>query len=340
MTDDTDRSALLATKLRLLVARRWPDADERAESRFPDGAVISEVDGNRCWVYAEGAVEHRLGAALAVALRAGCRELHVVVEDPAQAGVLARRAACFADPPRVWLADGAELHAATASAPAVDHPPPPDAELYRPVLEAAGLDPVVEGGHLIGELLGLEVARMVVGLDGQAHVEAGVGRFDREVAAMMFSHLGETDSLARAVDLVSRYRSAGAERHPIKHLVEERWLRTVVVGEPSVVGAAALRSVGSAIPRPDLKSDGVASAVGVDPNGQRVVVVCSTGVYLDLVPSAADERLTHAPVDRLVVALPPRDAVPLTRELNGLLASPAEIVVVPDDWRSIDGTSA
>lgn len=39
---------------------------------------------------------------------------------------------------------------------------------------------MVEGGELMGELLGLEVARVVVGDDGSAHVEAGVGRFDRE----------------------------------------------------------------------------------------------------------------------------------------------------------------
>ncbi|MBX3286331.1 MAG: hypothetical protein KF703_13365, partial [Actinobacteria bacterium] len=221
--------------------------------------------------------------------------------------------------------------------PAVDLPPAPEAELYRPVLEAAGLEPVVEGGNLLGEYLGLEVARVVVDGDGSAHVEAGVGRFDREVGAMMFAELGETDSVARAVDIVARSRQVDARRHPLNHLVPERWLRAALVSDPGVVGALALRPVGSALPRRTLGEEGVATAVGVDLEGRSVVVVCSTGVYLDLVPSAADDRLTHAPDARLVLAVPARDAVPVTTELASRLVHPAEVHAVAGDWRSPGG---
>lgn len=334
MTSDPDRrSQLLATKLRALASGHGPVGDDATSGVFPAGATLLDPAAGRCWVLVEDGAARRLGGALAVALRAATPELHLVVDDPEAAGILARRAATFARPPTVWRSQGRELVAVAPAPPATDPAPAPEAELYRPVLRAAGIDPVVEGGHLTGELLGLEVARVVVGDDGVAHVEAGVGRFDREVGAMMFADLGETDSLARAVELVARYRTPDAPRHQLKHLVPERWLRHAVVRRPALVGARELRSVGSALPRQNLTEAGIATAVGTDLEGRDVVVVCSTGVDLDLVPSAADDRLTHGPDARLVLAVPERDAVPITRDLAALLAVPAEVVGIAEGWR-------
>lgn len=331
------RSSLLASKLRVLVADRWGPVAALVEGGFPAGATAFDPASGRAWVLVEDDADRRLGGALAVARRAGATELHVVVDDADVAGVLARRASCFSSPPQVWRADGRDLHEVEPTPPAPDQAPPPEAELYRPILVEAGLDPVVEGGHLIGELHGLEVARVVVDADGAAHVEAGVGRFDREVGAMMFAPLAETDSLARAVDVVSRSRVADAHRHPLNHLVPERWLRAALVAEPAVVGAAQLRAVGSAIPRRNLIEPGVATAVGTDLDGRPLVVTCSTGVYLDLVPSAADDRLTHAPDARLVLVVPERDAVAVTLDLAAALVAPAEVRTVRGDWRTPGG---
>jgi hypothetical protein len=119
--------------------------------------------------------------------------------------------------------------------------------------------------------------------------------------------------------------------------VPERWLRAAIVARPEVVGAAELRAVGSSLPRRTLGEEGVATAVGVDADGEPLVVVCSTGVYLDLVPSAADDRLTHAPDARLVLAVPARDAVPVTTELASRLLHPAEVHAVAGDWREPEG---
>ena len=58
-----------------------------------------------------------------------------------------------------------------------------------------------------------------------------------------------------------------------------------------------------------------------------MVVVTSTGIDLDLVPTAADLRLAHAPGARLVLAVPERDAHPVTRRLAGELVEPAEVCV-------------
>jgi hypothetical protein len=84
----------------------------------------------------------------------------------------------------------------------------------------------------------------------------------------------------------------------------------------------------------------VATALGVGGDGEPMVVVCSTGVDLDLVPSAADDRLTHAPGARLVIAVPEADALPITREMAGLLRHRAEVATIAGDWRSLAGVGA
>jgi len=342
MTDAPDpRAALLAAKLGALVRSRWAgEADGARPGTFPGGATLA--GGGRLWILldAEADASRRLGAVLAVASRAGATQVDLLVEDPAAAGVLARRASLFAEPPAVWAVTGVELAPAAAAAPAADPAPAPEAELFRPVLVEAGLETVVEGGSLLGEVLGLEVARVVVGDDGTAHVEAGVGRFDREVGAMMFAELSEIDALARAAELVADVRQPGARRHPLNQLVPERWLRSVVIARPDLVGAAELRAVGSAIPRANLKETGVASAVGTAVDGSPLVVTCSTGVDLELVPSAADDRLTHAPGARLVLAVPSRDALAVTTDLASHLAAPAVVVPVDDDWQIAATTGA
>ena len=334
----------MAAKLRAIVGARWgvPEGVEAATSVI--GASLNDRVGGRTWVLVDDDPARRLGMALALAVRGSTTHtpnaLDLIVDhsDPDAAAVLARRATLLATPVTVWLADGPALTAAEPAPVAVDEPPHPSAELYRPVLVAAGLTPVVEGGELLGEVLGLEVARVVVDEAGEAHVEAGVGRFDREAGAMMFAHLGETDAVARAVDVVRAERRPTAQRHPLNQLVPERWLRAVVMANPQLVGASELRAVGSALPRRNLNEIGVASAVGVDLDGDPLVVTCSTSIHLDLVPSGADDRLTHAPRARLVLAVPHDDAMGITHELAALLTDPAEVVTVASQWRELTVT--
>ena len=56
------------------------------------------------------------------------------------------------------------------------------------------------------------------------------------------------------------------------------------------------------------------SALGEDADGRPVVVTCSYGVDLDLVPGAADDRAMHAPGARLVLRCR-RDVHPVTGAL-------------------------
>lgn len=320
-------AALNAAKLETLTRGRV--GDDAAPGALPGGAGL--VDGATAWVLLGPDAAHSLGAALSWSLRRGADTLHVVVDDPAAAGILARRALPFAPAPTVWRADGAEL-VAVAPTPVPTLRTVPDSDDLRSLLAEAGLQAVDEDGHILGELLGLEVARITAGSDGPV-LEVGVGRFDRELNEMTNAHLAPADRLHRAVELVAEHRRPDAPPHPLNQLVPERWMRAALVTDPSRIDVAALRPVPSAVGRANLKDTAVASAVGLDTAGRPVIVTCSTGVDLDLVPAAADDRAARADGARLILAVPARDALPLTRDLAGRLAAPADVVGLDGEWK-------
>lgn len=299
-------------------------------STFPGGASLRSADGRRGWVLADENAHRALGAALIWARQFDIAELQVLVDDSEAPGALARRAGEFASPPVVWQVVGREVVAVTPAPVMVDSVVPPGAESFVSMLESAGAEPVVEHGALVGEVLGLEVARVV---DGQ--LEVGVGKHDREAQKLMHADRPTYESLVAAVSAVRAVRYAGAQPHQMNQLAAERWLRAVVCAQPSLVGAASLRPVSSTVPRPDLRISSPAPAVGEDVSGQPVVVVCSVGIDVDLVPVAADARVVHSPEARLVLVVPEIDAHPVTYSLAAALRRPADVVTVPADWRSL-----
>jgi len=330
---DPDRLAELRTaKLRALVAGRWEPTERAVAAAFPAGATLVDPGSSAAWVLVEEDAERRVGAALAVAVRAGVDHLHLLCTDEAAAPVVARRGDLVVGiAVTTWVVDGTGLRQASAAAPPTVAAPAPEAELFRPLLVDAGLAPVVEQGELCGELLGLEAARVVVDAEGSAQVEAGVGRFDREAGAMMRAGMSPAEALRVVVDLVAPLRRPGAERHPMNQLVRERWLRTVLVGHPDLVGARELTAVESAVPRRNLTEDGVASAVGLDLDGRPLVVTCTTGVNLDAPVAAADDRLMHRPDARLLLVTPEGDRARILVDLVAHLRD-AEVVTVADTW--------
>lgn len=277
-----------------------------------------------------------LGAAVAWAHRQGAAELDLLVgpgDRPEPLGAVARRAATFAVPPTVWRLEGTEPHRVEPDPPApIEVPSPLTAEATL-LLEQAGVEVVVEEGEVIGEVRGLEVARVVLdGPDGPARLEVGVGRFDREAFALMHGELSPPEALARVVADIAEHRRPGVEPHPINRLARERWLRRQVIDDPSLVGAEVLGPVDAARPRGGLRDAGIAVALGARPDGTPLVVACTVGVDLDAAPDAADARLRHAPRADLVIAVPPRDAHRITHDVAALLARPAEVVAVEGEW--------
>ena len=248
----------------------------------------------------DGDAARALGPALVWAGRHGVGDLHLIAEPgPDQAGTLARQANLFADGPDVWAVEGTSLSPAVPAATPVPAPAPAPPDLIDLLIDA-GLEIVVEGGMVRGEINGLEVARIVHGettagepIDAP-RLEVGVGKADRELTAMVHSGLPATDQLRRVVAIVRDHRRAGAPRHPLNQLVPDRWLRAVLCRNPGLVGLATLRPAEGARARPNLTERDVAVAVGTTDGGVAVVVACTVGIALDLVPEAADARAALA----------------------------------------------
>lgn len=325
----------MATKLAVLV-REHGDTDAGEPLAFPGGAALLAPDGRRAWILLDADPERSLGAALAWARQRQVADLQLIV-DGGPAGVVARRAGYFAPPPLVWRAVGRTLEPAepTLLVPPID--PDPGALALAPILEAAGVDVVVEHGEIVAEVLGLEIAR-VVRVDDGFHIEVGVGRHDREAFGLVHSQMPTPGALASVAATVRTHRTPDAPDHPLKRLASERWLRELVIEAPASVGAADLERVAPPWPRRSLNEMAPAVAAGSGAGGDAsLVVVCSVGIDLDLIPAAADARAAIDPEAELVLVLPERDAYPVTRDLAARLVHPARLVVVPGDWHQLAG---
>jgi hypothetical protein len=322
--DPERRSALLALKLGVL-ARDHLGLPAGEPSPFPGGAALRA--GDRGAVLVEDNPGRALGPALAWAQRAGVDELHVLVED--RAGQLARQAAWFAAPPTVWWVQDRDLHGVEPEPWLPPPAPSPGVLAFRPEIEAAGATAIVEHGALTGEVLGLEVARVVDAPDALV-LEVGIGRHDREAFAMIHGDRPAADALAGVVDAVRATRRADLPQNPLYRIAQERWLREVLLDRPDLVGAESLERHEGPQPRPNVKDPWPAVVVG-----DEIVAVCSVGIDVDLVPYASDARAVTDPGARLVVVVPERDAHPVTRALAASLREPAEVVTVGADWRSL-----
>ena len=332
MALDPEQSARLqAAKLRALAdADAGPD-DARAPAAFAGGAALLRP-GGEAWVLVADEPERSLGRALAWVLQQGATSLELIADDGAD--VLARRASTFRFPIRVRTSVDRALVDVTPAPPAVPGPASAEAMAVAWALVEAGAEVVVEHGDVRGEVNGLEVARVVEDVgSGDVRIEVGVGRHDREAFAVLHGHRPTAEALDDVVGTVRAIRRPGQPAHPLNRLAAERWLRRWLVEDPSRIGAADLEPVEGTLPRGSVQDVAPAVAVGRDEAGRPLVVACSTGIDLDLVPSAADARLAHDPEARLVLVLPRRDDHPVTRRLAASLDVPAEIVPVADGWR-------
>jgi hypothetical protein len=198
------------------------------------------------------------------------------------------------------------------------------------LLRQQGVQPLVEHGVLRGEVLGLEVARVV---DGR--LEIGVGRHDRAARAELGRDADPARALAEVVTAVTGLRRFGAPMHPANTLARSRWLRAVICAQPALVVATDLDPVAPPLPAPDLTDNGAVPCLGVSVEGRPLVAVCSTGVDPDLIPTAADSRARYRPEADLVVVVPEGDDHPLTTALARSLARPATVRTVPRGWEAL-----
>ena len=335
--DPQRRAALLNLKLRALVrdhlGHDFADVSGTEPLAFGRGAAVV-VDGT-AWILVAEQPERSLGAALAWAQRQPTvQDIAIIAE--AASGILARRAALFVRPAAVWHAIERVL------VPAIPERYPDRREVdathaeLRELIELGGAEPVVEHGVLAGEVRGLEVCRVVTDSEtAEVRLEVGVGAHDREAFLLIHGGRPTVEALADVVAAVESHRRPGAPFHPLNKLGAERFLRWSVLREPERVGAATLQVAAPPVPRANVKDPVPAVAIGTTVSGLPLVVVCSTGIDLDLVPFALDAREMHQPDAELVLVVPRRDASPVTATLAAAARRPPTIV----PWDGADAKS-
>lgn len=356
MTLDADRiRALHAAKLRAL-ARSVLNVELAEVSGTDDGAFAVAAGAEPAVVcLAQERPQRALGGALALAIRSGCDAVHVFTDN--HSGLLARRAACFTQPPSVWQIHGDTAVPAEPLPRPTESAPPRVPELVA-LLAGAGVEIAVEHGVITGEVEGLEVARIVPtepaaeasgagegagGIDPhdgdepatEWRIEVGVGAHDREAFGLLHADEPTAEAIGRVAEVVRTHRSPGASPHPLNRMGAARWLRSLLIRQPEIVDAGRLRAASPPVPRGGPKDPSPAVAYGLTPDGRRLVVVVCVGIDLDVVPFAADARLFLDPDAELTVALPRRDAHDVVRAMAARLDSPAAIVEIDDGWRTL-----
>lgn len=327
MALDADRRAQLERARAEGLLRRCFDVDPTTLEITAAPFGTSARDGDRAWVISMSDDLAALGGVLVWLDRTGPTSLDLVVDH--HAGVHARRLAMLAPEARVHRVDGDGIVAVEPEPILRPLPCPDDTAHLESILAEADLDVVCEDGILRGEVAGLEVARILHGPDGPV-LEAGVGRFDREAGALLHAGRDVDESVRATVEQVRPHRVPGAPSHAVNRLARERWLRHEVVDAPDSVDIDMPALVEPIPPRTNLLEQVPAALMGTD-GDRSILVVCSVGVDLGLVPAIADLVAVHSP-DEVRLVVPERDRLPHLERLLARLPVPATFRHIPVPW--------
>ena len=232
--------------------------------------------------------------------------------------------------PTIWQVAGADVEPVEPTPHAAPPSIPADHWALAGLISEAGARPIDDHGILIGDVAGLEVCRVVSGGDssnGGPTIELGVGQADRDLHQLVHGKAELDSELRRIIGAVAQYRRPGSH-HPLTRVGRERWLRSVLLDDPGLVGAESLDPLVPLRSRRGLKTAEPVAAGGRRLDGRPLVVVTMSGVDLDLVPEAADYRHRHDPDAALVVAVPTRDLA-LSTTLLPLVADSSAVALDP-----------
>ncbi len=339
--DPDQRRRLIVAKLKGLIRGHLDSELTIDESLGRAGGFVASEPGRegqrRGVFYAED--ERMVGPAVAWALRSNVDPLYIVAEAE-HAGALARRTAGMVGlRVEVLEVDGTELKPATptelAPLPVLDR----SVWELAPIFSEAGARAVDDHGRVVAEVAGLEVARIVsptgsgeapieAATTEAARIEVGVGEADRELHTLVHSSMNSDTAVRRAVAMVAVERRRGS-LHPLSRMARERWLRSMLLDDPGTIGLSTLHAVPPLRPRSTVLGHVPIAALGTRQDGSDVVVVCSTGIDLDVVPEAMDYRRRDAPDADLVIVVPERDRHAATVALAAVSPRTEVVGVVP-----------
>ena len=334
MSEPSVRAPLLLVKLRALAVDHGVEPTDITAGDFGLGAAL--MAGNEAWVLLDRDARLGLGPALIWALRRKAVRLHLLAGEAT--GLLARRAAAFRLPVHVWLVDGRALIEALPDELATPLELPDEHRQFAALIVAAGAVPVVEHGVLTGEVEGLEVCRVVADPDsGDVRLDVGVGAHDRETFQLLHGDRPKVEALAGVVAAVAPHRQPGAGIHPLNRLGASRALRAALIARPQLIGATHIEPTHPPFARPNVK-DAVPCVGLATIGGTASLVICSTGVDLDVVPFATDARLASG-VHPCVLVVPSRDMLPAQQLLAENLVESVRFVCVDLETASDRPTS-
>ena len=95
-------------------------------------------------------------------------------------------------------------------------------------------------------------------------------------------------------------------------------MRSTLLDDPTSIGLVSLTPVAPLVARSTVLGNVPSAAVGERADGTTVVVVCSSGIDLDVIPEAADYRRREAPDADLLVVVPERDRHATTAALAAI----------------------
>ncbi|MEO0495065.1 MAG: hypothetical protein AAF081_16790 [Actinomycetota bacterium] len=335
MSLDPARRAGLERARAAAIARDHFDLDAELDSvsvdAAPFGVVVASSDdppsGGRAVVVSSGEELSVLGGVLVWLDRNEVASADFVTEH--HAGVHARRAALLA--PDLCV-HGLESGRVASASPASIAAPQPTADDIAPLvamIERSGAQAVIEDGIVRAEVAGLEVGRVVDGPAGSV-LEVGVGRFDREAGVLLYADRPVEPTLVDTIEQVRGHRSPGAPLHAVNRIGRERWLREVVRRSPESAGVTDVELIEPIPPRTSLLEPTAAALLGHD-GAASVLVVCSVGVELGLIPATADLVARHTP-DEVRFVLPARDRLPYLERLVARLRVPVSFADVEVPW--------
>ncbi len=269
-----------------------------------------------------------LGTAIIWANANDCAGINLIVDDDAES--LAFAASAFNEPvPVVWRAEKRTLVRVEPVMPTIE--PAPDCAELTAELAAAGLDVVADHGVWLGEINGLEVAR-VGSREGECAIDIGVGAYDQFASAALTPEGRDiSESLANVISMVRPHRSAGSEPHAIGRLVRSRWLRAQLIRDPSTLGLEMLNPIPLLFARPGLMETQPAAALGARADGTSVLVACTVGLDLGIAETAAGLSALHCP-DEINVVVPQRDMHQRIVDAVAALSTTSSVIAVDGEW--------